>query len=133
VAEDDAFWQHEGVDFEQLQESPSSTGAWTPLRGGSTITQQLAKNLYRRPDNPAAQKLRELVARHRGGAEESAHSRDCNNVIEWVTGSTARSGRPHLLTPARRRSPRIRRAAATSTSAVSESGGPTARPTAASR
>ena len=38
VAEDDAFWQHEGVDFDQLQESLEldwARGRWA--RGGSTI------------------------------------------------------------------------------------------------
>src|ERR1700704_3260234 len=51
VAEDDAFWPHEGVDFEQLQESLEAD--WTRgriLRGGSTITQQLAENLYLSPE-----------------------------------------------------------------------------------
>src|SRR6185436_18054881 len=45
LAEDDAFWQHEGVDFEQLQESIETDWArGTFVRGGSNITQQLAKN-----------------------------------------------------------------------------------------
>ena len=57
VAEDSAFWQHEGVDLEQLKESmevePRSAGDFA--RGGSTITQQLAKNLYLSPSkNPCA-------------------------------------------------------------------------------
>src|SRR5262249_58150038 len=47
VAEDDLFWQHEGVDLEQLQESLEADWARGRfMRGGSTITQQLAKNLY---------------------------------------------------------------------------------------
>src|SRR5262245_35709455 len=58
VAEDDAFWQHEGVDFDQLQESLEID--WTRgqfLRGGSTITQQLAKNLYLSPSKNPVRKL----------------------------------------------------------------------------
>src|SRR5262245_58866416 len=50
VAEDDLFWQHEGIDFEQLQESLEVD--WKQgrfVRGASTITQQLAKNLYLSP------------------------------------------------------------------------------------
>src|SRR5262245_54535329 len=47
VAEDAAFWDHDGVDYEQLQESIEADWAKGRFsRGGSTITQQLAKNLY---------------------------------------------------------------------------------------
>ena len=47
VAEDSAFWDHDGVDVEQLKESiEQSFEKGKKLRGGSTITQQLAKNLY---------------------------------------------------------------------------------------
>src|SRR4029079_17001582 len=70
VAEDDAFWQHEGVDFEQLQESIEldwARGRWS--RGGSTITQQLAKNLYLSPSKDPLRKLRELVIARRLEAE----------------------------------------------------------------
>ncbi len=67
VAEDDAFWQHEGVDFEQLQESLETDWArGRLLRGGSTITQQLAKNLYLSPSkNPLRKAPR---AHHRAPA-----------------------------------------------------------------
>src|SRR5262249_20627158 len=62
VAEDDAFWQHEGVDFKELQESlERDWAAGRFLRGGSTITQQLAKNLYLSPSKNPMRKLRELV------------------------------------------------------------------------
>ena len=47
VTEDGAFWQHEGMDYEQLRESMETN--WERgefARGASTITQQLAKNLY---------------------------------------------------------------------------------------
>ena len=47
VAEDDLFWQHEGLDIDQLQESLATDWARGRLaRGGSTITQQLAQNMY---------------------------------------------------------------------------------------
>ena len=46
VAEDDAFWQHEGVDLDQIKESiERDLECGLIWRGGSTITQQLAKNL----------------------------------------------------------------------------------------
>src|SRR6202171_6007080 len=70
VAEDDAFWQHEGVDFSQLQESIEIDWARGRFsRGGSTITQQLAKNLYLSPSKSPLRKLREWVIARRLEAE----------------------------------------------------------------
>ncbi len=72
VAEDDAFWQHEGVDFEQLQESIEADWARGRLaRGGSTITQQLAKNLYLSPSKNPIRKVREFLIARRLEAELS--------------------------------------------------------------
>jgi monofunctional biosynthetic peptidoglycan transglycosylase len=89
VAEDDAFWQHEGVDFEQLQESIEADwarGAFS--RGGSTITQQLAKNLYLSPSKNPLRKLRELFIARRLEAElKKARIFELYlNVIEWGDG-----------------------------------------------
>ena len=89
VAEDDAFWQHEGVDFEQLQESIEVDwvrGRWS--RGGSTITQQLAKNLYLSPSKNPVRKLREWVIARRLEAElKKARILELYlNVIEWGDG-----------------------------------------------
>jgi monofunctional biosynthetic peptidoglycan transglycosylase len=89
VAEDDAFWQHEGVDFEQLQESFETD--WTRgrlVRGGSTITQQLAKNLYLSPSKNPLRKLRELIIARRLEAElKKARILELYlNVIEWGDG-----------------------------------------------
>jgi monofunctional biosynthetic peptidoglycan transglycosylase len=89
VAEDDAFWQHEGVDFEQLQESLETD--WTRgrfLRGGSTITQQLAKNLYLSPSKNPIRKLKELVIARRLEAElKKARILELYlNLIEWGDG-----------------------------------------------
>jgi monofunctional biosynthetic peptidoglycan transglycosylase len=89
VAEDDAFWQHEGVDFEQMQESIEvdwARGRW--MRGGSTITQQLAKNLYLSPSKNPMRKLRELIIARRLEAElpKSRILELYLNVIEWGDG-----------------------------------------------
>jgi monofunctional biosynthetic peptidoglycan transglycosylase len=89
VAEDDAFWQHEGVDFDQLQaslETDWTRGRW--MRGGSTITQQLAKNLYLSPSKNPMRKLRELVIARRLEAElkKSRILELYLNVIEWGDG-----------------------------------------------
>jgi monofunctional biosynthetic peptidoglycan transglycosylase len=89
VAEDDAFWQHEGVDFEQLQESLEQDLARGRFaRGGSTITQQLAKNLYLSPSKNPIRKLRELIIARRLEAElKKARILELYlNVIEWGDG-----------------------------------------------
>ena len=89
VAEDDAFWQHEGVDVERLQESLQVDWARGRLvRGGSTITQQLAKNLYLSPSKNPMRKLRELVIARRLEAElKKARILELYlNVIEWGDG-----------------------------------------------
>jgi monofunctional glycosyltransferase len=89
VAEDDAFWQHEGVDFEQLQESLEQDLARGRFaRGGSTITQQLAKNLYLSPSKNPFRKLRELIIARRLEAElKKARILELYlNVIEWGDG-----------------------------------------------
>jgi monofunctional glycosyltransferase len=89
VAEDDAFWQHEGVDFEQLQESLEKDLAQGRfVRGGSTITQQLAKNLYLSPSKNPLRKLREFVIARRLEAElKKARILELYlNVIEWGDG-----------------------------------------------
>jgi len=89
VAEDDAFWQHDGVDYEQLQESLEADWARGRfLRGGSTITQQLAKNLYLSPSKNPLRKLRELMIARRLEAElkKSRILELYLNVIEWGDG-----------------------------------------------
>jgi monofunctional biosynthetic peptidoglycan transglycosylase len=89
VAEDDAFWKHEGVDFEQMQESLEVDWArGTFSRGGSTITQQLAKNLYLSPSKNPLRKLRELIIARRLEAElKKARIFELYlNVIEWGDG-----------------------------------------------
>lgn len=89
VAEDDAFWQHDGIDVDQLRESIQTD--WTRgrfLRGGSTITQQLAKNLYLSPSRNPLRKLRELFIARRLEAElKKARIFELYlNVIEWGDG-----------------------------------------------
>jgi len=89
VAEDAAFWQHDGLDVEQLEESLETN--WATLsfvRGGSTITQQLAKNLYLSPSKNPVRKFKELIIARRLEAELSK-SRILElylNVIEWGDG-----------------------------------------------
>ena len=89
VAEDDLFWQHEGLDLDQLQESLATDWARGRLaRGGSTITQQLAKNLYLSPSKNPLRKLRELlIARRLEAKLKKARILELYlNVIEWGDG-----------------------------------------------
>ncbi len=89
VAEDDAFWQHEGIDLEQLKISiQSDIEGGRAVRGGSTITQQLAKNLYLSPSRDPLRKLRELIiARRLEAALSKARIFEIYlNVIEWGDG-----------------------------------------------
>ena len=89
VAEDDAFWQHEGIDMEQLKISiRNDIEKGQAIRGGSTITQQLAKNLYLSPSRNPIRKLRELIIARRLEAELSKARifEIYLNVIEWGDG-----------------------------------------------
>jgi monofunctional glycosyltransferase len=89
VAEDDAFWQHEGVDFDELGKSIELDWARGRfVRGASTITQQLAKNLYLSPSRNPLRKLRELIIARRLEAElpKSRILELYLNVIEWGDG-----------------------------------------------
>jgi monofunctional glycosyltransferase len=89
VAEDAAFWGHEGVDYDELQKSIELDLARGQLiRGASTITQQLAKNLYLSPSRNPLRKFRELIIARRLEAELSK-TRILElylNVIEWGDG-----------------------------------------------
>jgi len=65
VAEDDSFYQHEGVDFEAMKEAFERNWKRKKLAaGGSTITQQLAKNLYLSASRNPLRKIKEyFIAR----------------------------------------------------------------------
>ncbi len=90
AAEDAKFWQHEGVDWDALEGVVEKTWETKTLkgRGGSTITQQLAKNLYLSPSRSLIRKLRELFIARR---LEATLSKDrilelYVNVAEWGDG-----------------------------------------------
>jgi monofunctional biosynthetic peptidoglycan transglycosylase len=57
IAEDSRFRTHHGIDFIELREAWAAGGR----RGASTITQQLAKNLYLSPSRSMLRKLKEAV------------------------------------------------------------------------
>jgi monofunctional biosynthetic peptidoglycan transglycosylase len=89
VAEDSAFWDHDGIDYEEVRAAirvASERG--TAIRGASTITQQLAKNLYLSPSRDPLRKLKELIiARRLEAALTKARIFEIYlNVIEWGDG-----------------------------------------------
>jgi monofunctional glycosyltransferase len=93
VAEDSAFWDHEGVDYVQLRDAIQvSWEQGRAVRGASTITQQLAKNLYlspaRDPIGGPLRKLKELIiARRMEAALPKARIFEIYlNSIEWGDG-----------------------------------------------
>jgi monofunctional biosynthetic peptidoglycan transglycosylase len=88
VAEDASFWDHEGVDYDELQKSIELDWTRGLFRGASTITQQLAKNLYLSPSRNPIRKFRELIIARRLEAElEKARIFELYlNVIEWGDG-----------------------------------------------
>jgi monofunctional biosynthetic peptidoglycan transglycosylase len=62
ASEDQNFFGHEGVDWKAIEESiERDVERRRFARGGSTITQQLAKNLYFGTGKTLVRKLRELV------------------------------------------------------------------------
>ncbi len=62
VSEDNSFYEHEGVDTEELKKVLEESWKKKELtRGGSTITQQLAKNLYLSPSRNPWRKVKELI------------------------------------------------------------------------
>ena len=72
VAEDGAFWQHEGIDLVAIRESIEVNIERREFaRGASTITQQLAKNLYLSPSKNPLRKFKELLIARRLEAELS--------------------------------------------------------------
>lgn len=89
VAEDAAFFDHDGIDLDEIKASLEKN--WEEgqlLRGGSTITQQLAKNLYLSPSKNPMRKVTELLITRR--LEAALTKRRIFeiylNVIEWGDG-----------------------------------------------
>ncbi len=62
ISEDDKFWHHEGFDYEALQKAfEEDLKKRTFKVGGSTISQQLAKNLYLSPSKNPIRKIKEAI------------------------------------------------------------------------
>lgn len=89
IAEDDKFWQHEGFDIEAIQKAiEKDLKAGKFKAGGSTISQQLAKNLFLTPTKSPIRKIREAIITWK--LERSLSKRRILelylNVAEWGEG-----------------------------------------------
>jgi monofunctional biosynthetic peptidoglycan transglycosylase len=89
VAEDAGYWGHEGIDLAEIKKALEAD--WERgllMRGASTITQQLAKNLYLSPSRNPFRKLTELLITRRL-EHELSKTRIFElylNNIEWGDG-----------------------------------------------
>lgn len=65
VSEDAAFFSHKGVDMTELKAAlKKDLETLSFSRGGSTLTMQLAKNLYLNPSKNPLRKLKEIIIAH---------------------------------------------------------------------
>lgn len=89
IAEDDKFWRHEGFDYEAIQKAvEKDIKAGKFKAGGSTISQQLAKNLYLTPSKNPLRKIKEALITWR--IEQTLSKKRIIeiylNVVEWGDG-----------------------------------------------
>lgn len=89
LSEDASFYLHDGVDTVELARAVGQAVEQGKLgRGASTLTQQLAKNLWLSTDRSLTRKLKELVLAHR--LEEALSKQRILtlylNVVEWGNG-----------------------------------------------
>jgi monofunctional glycosyltransferase len=89
IAEDDKFWSHEGFDLEAMQKAIEKDIKLGKLKyGGSTISQQLAKNLFLSPSKNPLRKVKEAILTWR--IENNLSKRRILeiylNVAEWGDG-----------------------------------------------
>ena len=89
VAEDSGFFDHDGVDYDQLRDSIEvNLERFEFSRGASTLTQQVAKNVYLSPSKNPLRKLRELMIARllEAGLSKRRIFEIYLNVIEWGDG-----------------------------------------------
>lgn len=89
ISEDDKFWRHEGFDYEAIRSAVEKDIEAREFRfGASTISQQLAKNLYLSPSKNPVRKLQEAILTWR--LERALSKRRILelyvNVVEWGDG-----------------------------------------------
>ncbi|NTV06864.1 MAG: monofunctional biosynthetic peptidoglycan transglycosylase [Chlorobiaceae bacterium] len=89
IAEDDKFWQHEGFDYQAIERAIEKNILAKKFKmGGSTISQQLAKNLFLSPSKNPVRKIKEAIITWR--LEKTLSKRRILelyvNVAEWGDG-----------------------------------------------
>ena len=89
ISEDDKFWKHEGFDAEALEsafEKNLKSGKFG--FGGSTISQQLSKNIYLSPSKNPIRKIKEAIITYK--IEKSISKKRIIemylNIAEWGDG-----------------------------------------------
>ncbi len=90
TAEDDAFYQHGGLDWSELRAAARrDLEERRVVRGGSTITQQLAKNVFLGDDRTVTRKLTEvfLALRMERALSKRRIFELYLNLIEWGDGT----------------------------------------------
>jgi monofunctional biosynthetic peptidoglycan transglycosylase len=66
LSEDESFWTHNGFDLEEIKKSiEGNLVAGRYKRGASTISQQLAKNMFLTKDKTLIRKFKEALITHR--------------------------------------------------------------------
>ncbi|MBA4251443.1 MAG: monofunctional biosynthetic peptidoglycan transglycosylase [Chlorobiaceae bacterium] len=87
--EDGSFFQHKGVDWDELEKSINqNVRRKRTMRGGSTITMQLSKNLFYTTNRSLFRKAKELLSTFRMEKEISKKAilQNYINAIEWGDG-----------------------------------------------
>jgi monofunctional biosynthetic peptidoglycan transglycosylase len=88
IGEDDGFWKHEGFDVKGMENALERSIKKGTLAGGSTISQQLSKNLYLSPSKNPVRKIKEAIITWR--IEKTLSKRRILeiylNVAEWGDG-----------------------------------------------
>lgn len=88
VSEDAGFFVHPGIDFQELDAAVKDNIKNHRMRGGSTIPQQLAKNLFLSRDKTLLRKFREVLLAIELDATLSKERilEIYLNIIEWAPG-----------------------------------------------
>lgn len=88
TAEDGGFFGHHGFDFVEIKNAIAEKTSTGKVRGGSTLTQQLAKNLYLSSAKTYSRKVREaLIALALEGTLTKQRMLEIYvNIIEWGPG-----------------------------------------------
>ncbi|MDP3291231.1 MAG: monofunctional biosynthetic peptidoglycan transglycosylase [Sulfuricurvum sp.] len=88
IAEDDGFWNHDGFDVKGMENAIERSLKKGVVAGGSTISQQLSKNLYLSPSKNPVRKIKEAIITWR--IENTLSKRRILeiylNVAEWGDG-----------------------------------------------